>query len=321
MTVSASTNAFQRPDLGMAFEGLDLDREAMRFKALEIFPVLRSMVANASFSVHPPEELQVDSETLRNPDGSYQRSNSEVDQLSFLCVEHGHEERVDDANKAIFAYSFDAEMIAAKRVRNKILRKLERDLAAKLFNATTWTGAALTTAVSTKWTVSATATPIKDVLAAIQKVRASCGDEPNALILSYDTFLNLQSVAQIKNQVVYNGADDPKKVTEQQLAALFHVDKVIVCRATQNTVNKAQGYTGGSIWRSDYAMVAKLATSMDLSEACVGRTFHHILDGAGDVIVETYRDEARRSDIVRCRLNYDQKIIEVGSAHLLQNLS
>ena len=88
----------------------------------------------------------------------------------------------------------------------------------KLFNATTWTGAALTTAVSTKWTVSATATPIKDVLAAIQKVRASCGDEPNALILSYDTFLNLQSVAQIKNQVVYNGADDPKKVTEQQLA-------------------------------------------------------------------------------------------------------
>jgi len=321
MTVSASSNAFQRPDLGMAFEGFDLDKEAMRFKALEIFPVLRSMVGSGNFSFHQPEELQVDSETLRNADGSYQRANSEVDQESFLCVEHGFEERVDDNNKAIFAYSFDAEMIAAKRVRNKILRKMERDMAAAIFNTTVWTGAALTTAVSTKWTVPATATPITDVLNAIQKVRASCGDEPNALIISYDTFLNLQSCAQIKNQLVYSGLDDPKKVTEQQLAALFHVDKVIVCRATQNTVNKAQGYTGGSIWASSMGMVAKLATSNDLSESCIGRTFHHILDGAGDVIVETYRSEERRSDIVRARINYHQKRLLVGAGHLLTNLS
>ena len=60
-----------------------------------------------------------------------------------------------------------------------------------------------------------------------------------------------------------------RKSLSNSSRSLFHVDKVIVCRATQNTVNKAQGYTGGSIWRSDYAMmVAKLATSMDLS-ACV----------------------------------------------------
>ncbi|TXH54741.1 MAG: hypothetical protein E6Q97_10225, partial [Desulfurellales bacterium] len=87
MTVSASTTTFQRPDLGMAFEGFDLDKEAMRFKAMEIFPILRSAVASGNFSFHQPEELQVDRDTLRNPDGSYQRANSEVDQESFLCVE------------------------------------------------------------------------------------------------------------------------------------------------------------------------------------------------------------------------------------------
>jgi len=319
MTVSVSTNAFQRPDLAMAFEGLSLDREAQRFKALEIFPILPTKVAAANFSSIAPEEMQVDSDTLRNPDGSYQEADSKVGQDSFLCEEHGFEERVDDANKRIFAYSFDAEMIATKRTRNKLYRRLEIDLAAVLFNTNIWTGAALTTNVSVKWNVPATSTPVDDVLAAQQKIAASCGDEPNVVIMSKDLFLDLQTNAQIKSQVVYNGSDDPKKVTEQQLAALFHVEKVIVCSATRNTVNKAQGYSGGRIWPSTMCMVAKLATTKDLAEPCIGRTFHFIEDGAGDVIVETYRDERRRSDMVRARINYHQKRLLVGAGHLLTN--
>lgn len=319
MTVSVSSNAFQRPDLGMAFEGFSLDREAQRFKALEIFPILETKVAAANFSDIPPEELQVDADTHRNPDGSYQQANYKVGQNNFLCEERGFQERVDDANKAIFAYSFDAEMIATKRTRNMILRALEIDLAAALFNTTIWTGAALSTAVSVKWNVPATSTPVDDVIAAQQKIAASCGDEPNAVIMSKDLFLDLQTNAQIKSQVVYNGNDDPKKVTEQQLAALFHVDKVIVCGATRNTVNKAQGYSGGRIWSPSMCMVAKLATTKDLAEACIGRTFHFTGDSSSGVIVETYRDESKRSDMVRARISYHQKRLLIGAGHLLTN--
>lgn len=317
-----NSTAFQRPDLGASFEEFDLLMERQSFIGPRVLPVFGTRLQTASFSKISLEELSKTGRTERAPGAAYQRDNMQHEQDSYACVEHGFEEPLDDRERAMYQYSFDAERIVSERALSRVLRDLEIDIAGKVFNPSTWTGASLTTAVSVKWSTSATCTPINDVLNAIQSVRSSSGMMPNAVIMNWNVFKNLQRAAQIIQQLIYSGTEDPKKVTEQQLAALFHVDQVIVAGAMNNTALDGQSASMSDIWSSDYVMVAKLATSQDLREACIGRLFHWDADGSSPAgTIEQYREEKVRSEIYRARMDYDAKIIRPQCGHLLSNIT
>ena len=69
-------------------------------------------------------------------------------------------------------------------------------------------------------------------------------------------------------------------------------------------------------------MVARVAETQDHREPCIGRTFHWGEDGSTiGGTVETYRDENIRSDIVRNRLDVDEKRLVIESGHLLTNIT
>lgn len=323
MVIAPTSTAFQRPDLGAAYYEFEMEAANMGYIAAQVLPVFSSAVKNGNFSVIPLEELIKDVNTTRAPGAGYARDDMKFEQQSFFCQEYGAEEPVDDASAALYRYSFDAEMIASQRVVGKLLRNMEIAAAAAVFNTTTWTGSTLTTGVAVQWSTPATATPVTDVINAIQKVRATCGMKPNVVIMSYNVFLFLQTCVQVKDQLRFAGIEDPKQATEAQLAALFHVDKVIVAHRMRNTANSGNGTPVISeIWSDDMVMVAKVATGMDLAEPCIGRTFTFSGDGASEnVLIEQYREEQRRSDIIRGRMDWDQLIIQPGCGHLLTGIN
>lgn len=321
MTAPSSTS-FLRPDIGQSFEEFDLVAERMGFVGPRVLPVFDTMLQTSNFSKIPVEELLKDTKTERAPGAGYNRDKYSFEQDNYACIENGAEEPVDDRERAMYAYSFDIERISAERAMNRVLRDLEKKIAAKVFNTTTWTGSSLTTSVGTRWSTSATCTPIDDVLAAHNSVRTSSGMLPNAVIMSWNVWRLLQQCDQIVQQLIYSGTEDPKQVTTNQLAALFHVDQVIVAGGVKNTAIEGQAASISDIWTDDYVMVAKLATTNNLREPCIGRLFHFVADGssAGGT-VEQYRDESVRSDIMRVRMDYDAKIIHPQCGHLLTNIT
>jgi hypothetical protein len=312
-----------RPDLGASFEEFDLAAEREGFIAPLALPIMDVPLQTANFSRIPVEELSRDGDTNRAPGGAYNRDQMTFEQDNYSCKEHGFEEPLDDRERQMYAYSFDAEMYAAQRSLSKVLRGLEIEVAAAVFNTTTWTGSALTTSVSTPWSTSASATPIKNVLDAHDKIRSSSqGLLPNALILSWRDFKNLQFCADIIQRLQYSGLDDPKKVTKQQLAALFQVDQVIVAGSMRNTAAQGQTLSASSIWTGGYAMLCRLPKSSDFKEICIGRIMHWNADGSSSRgTVEQYRDEPKRSDVFRARMDYDVKILYPQAGHLLTALS
>jgi hypothetical protein len=74
------------------------------------------------------------------------------------------------------------------------------------------------------------------------------------------------------------------------------------------------------VW-GDYAMVCRVATSADIREPCIARTFHYTPDGSqiGGTI-ETYRDETIRSDIVRVRHEVDEVVMYAQMGHLIAGI-
>ena len=313
-----------RPDLAGSFMEFDLAMDAKGYIAQRVLPVLEVVKQAGPFGKITVESLLKDVETKRAPGAGYSRSHYVFEPVTFACEEHGLEEPVDDRESTMYAEYFKAETISAMRALYGVMRAAEKRAAALLFNATTWTGAALTTGITHEWDDATNAVPITDVLAAQKKVYDGSGLWPNALIINKKVFLNLREVAQIIDRIKYAGITDPRAgaITTAALAQVFDLDHVIVAGGSKDTAKEGQSASVGQVWSDEYAMVAKIAETDDIQEPCVGRTFHWAEDGSliGG-LVESYRDETKRSDIVRVRHDVDEVRLHTESAHLLSNVT
>lgn len=323
---SPSTSlATLRPDLAGSFMEFDLEMNRRGYIAHRILPVLEVMKASGIFGKIPIEQLLKAREVTRSPGSGYSRSQFTFTTDSFATTEYGAEEPVDDRESGLYSEYFDAEQVAAMRAFEAVLGAAERRVAAMLFNATTWTGAGLTTGITHEWDDATNAVPLTDVEAAVRKVYDGCGLWPNALIINRKVFRNLRMVNQVKDLIAASGAGAPIKpvdINAEMLARVFDLQYVLVGGSSKDSAAEGQASTPAQIWSDEYAMVARIAESNDIREPCLGRTFHWSEDGSeiGGTI-ETYRDETVRGDVVRVRHDVHEKVLYVQAAHLISNVT
>lgn len=313
-----------RPDLGASFEEFDLAMDRLGFIGLQVLPVIEVNVKAGTYGSIPIEELLRDTETQRAPGAKYNQVDWQFETKTFACKENGIKVPVDDNNAQALRDYFDAEMVSAGIARDRVLRNHEKRVAAAVFNTTTFTGAALTTAVGTPWSTIASATPVSDVEAAVRKVYANSGIWPNAIVMSRTTFRNCRNCADVIARVNSSGAGSASKasdITPEMLAAVFDLKRVIVAGSSKNTAKQGQAASLASIWANTMAMVCRVAETNNIAEPCLGRTFHWGADGSSiGATMESYRDEDARADMIRARQDTDEKIIEANFGHLLTSV-
>ena len=325
MPTPSSSLSTLRPELSDSMEEFDLDANLGGFAGTRVFPIQDVPMKSGIFGKVPLEQLLQERDTVRAPGSGYSRGKYKFETACYACVEHGAEEPIDDTEREMYAEFFDAEIVATARARSAVLINAEKRIAAAVFNTTTWTGAALTTAVSDEWDDAANATPIVDVEAAVNKVYDGSGLWPNALVINRKVFRNLRNVAEVVARITASGAGNPAKATDvtvEMLAQVFDLPYIIVAGGTKNSANEGATATPAQIWSSEYAMVCRIATTSDFKEPCIGRTFHWAADGSQpNGIIETYRDEPVRSDIVRHRHDVDEIMLYAQAGHLLSNIT
>lgn len=318
--------ATQRPDLATFLE-FDLESERAGYIATQVLPVMNVASQAGTFGKIPLEQLLQQRSTLRAPGSGYARGNWTFETTTYATVEHGAEEPIDDRESRMYADYFDAEQVSTMRAFSSVLRNAEQRAADLVFNSTTWTGGGLTTAVTNEWDANhtANAVPITDVEAAVAKVYDGSGLWPNALIINRKVFRNLRNLDQIIERINSEGAGNaskPSDITAEMLARVFDLDYVIVAGTSRNSAKEGQAATPVQIWDSEYAMVCKIATSSDMREPCIGRTFHWSDDGSSiGGSVESYRDETVRGDVVRVRHDVDEFVLYPQAGHLLSNVT
>jgi len=321
MPSPASSTAVLRPDLALAVQEYDAQADIAGHIAQRVLPVFESALQSAQFARIPIEALLQNPSIDRAPGAAYNRGDWKYCSDNFATKEYGQEEPVDDREARIQSRYFDAEAISAQRAQGIVARAAEIRAAAALFNAVTFTAHAVTN----EWDDLANATPIEDVEAAVRRVWAACGLWPNALVIDRSVFRNLRNCKEVIDRVNSAGAGNrtvPSDVTAAMLAAVFDLDEIIVAGSPKNTANAAKDVVIAPIWSGEYALVARVARTQDLREPCLGRTIHWGEDGSqiGGVFESYYSDE-RRSNIIRCRHDVDEKLFYVEAADLLSNIT
>jgi len=314
-----------RPDLAQSFMEFDLEMDQRGYVATRVFPVVEVASQAGNFGKIPIEQLLQQRNTRRAPGAGYDRGNFTFEPATYSCVEHGAEEPVDDREAQMYAEYFDAELVSAARAYNAVLRNAEARVADAVFNTTTWTGSSLTTAITNEWDDSANAVPITDVEAAVQKIYDNSGLWANALIVNRKVFRNLRNCAQVIDRIEAGGAgyaSNSREITEAMLALAFDLDYIIVAGGSKNGAREGATASPSQIWSGEYAMVCKVATTNDFREPCIGRTFHWSADGSAiGGTYESYRDETKRSDIIRVRHDVAEVVLYAQAGHLLSNIT
>jgi hypothetical protein len=326
MTVPSSALSTLRPDLAAFFE-FDLEAEQQGFIGTRVLPVVEVGLQSDNPGKMPLEQLLAEATTSRTSGSVYNRGSWKFETFSYATKENGFEEPIDERDEKRYRHIIDAERIAASRAMATVLRNQEKRIADLVFNATTWNGASLTTAITNEWDSNHTtnATPIADVENAVRKVYDNSGLWCNALIINRKVFRNLRALDDITDRVASAGAGDATKasdITAEMLAMVFDLDYVIVAGSSKNTAKEGQSATPGQIWSDEYAMVAKICVSGDMREPGIGRTFQWSEDGSliGGTMEEYYEVQSR-SRIIRVRHETDEVIMYPQAGHLLSNVT
>lgn len=304
MAKPTSTLATLRPDLA-TFQEYDLAMARDGYVALEVMPVIEVAKQAGSFGKIPIEQLLQTRDTRRAPGAGYARSHMTFTSDTYSTEEHGAEEPIDDREAEMYADYFDAELVSTARARHSVIQNHEIRVATLVEAADS-----SKTTVTNEWDDVANATPITDVDTLRKAYWEATGIYPNALLVNRFVYFNLRRCDQILDRIENVLPTFQGDIGPQQLARAFDVDRVIVAGGAKNDANAGQSADPAHIWSGEYAHLLRVASGSDMREPCFGRTVHWGADGSRiGGIVETYRDEVVRSNIVRCRMDTDEKVL------------
>lgn len=145
------------------------------------------------------------------------------------------------------------------------------------------------------------------ILSAVQKV-------PNVLVLPYEVYQKVRFHPKVLEKVQYGQSGI---VSADVLAELFDVEKVLVPRALTNTAKRGQSAAMSYIWGKnaflchvpDKAAMKQVAFAYSLVWSAAPGSIN------GN-IVEVWRDNSRKADMVRVQKYYDQKVIAADAIYL-----
>ena len=329
--MASPTTAITRFDLSLMYSEFSLIANQRNYIGLRVLPAVGVARQSSSFlKVTVESVLGKVEDTKRAPGATYKRGEFEWTTDNYSTDDHGVEEPLDDRTLNMYGSEIRLERIRSMRAVNRVLQRFEQDVADAVFDTAVWTGAALTTAIANKWSDATNGVPITDIDNAIEKVKASSGMVPNALILSDLAHRTIKRTVQVQDLLKYSGRDDPKNLADA-LAELFDIDRIIVGRGFKNTADLGQDATFARFWDTTMAMVCHVNDSMDLEDPdpTIGRTIMFTDenaaipggdDGAINVIVEEYREEKIRGSVLRARNDRQVKILHPEAGHLLTGI-
>ncbi len=316
-----SATTIQRPDLGALVYEHVMNAADRGFICLDLLPTLDVPEQSADYPVIPFEALLKLQTTARAPRGAYNRGDYEFETGTYSCKENGWEEPVDDVEAKLYRRFFEAEVVAALRATDIVLRAQEARVAAKIFNTANITQ---TAAVGTEWDTSATCTPRENVAAAKEAMRAAGQPEPNVLVISKKVFNKLLLAKQVTDAFRYGAVPfevQPFEAKKRNLAMFFDIERILVGGAIKDSAKKGKAISAADIWDDEYAGLFKVsAGGQDLREPCIGRTFLWTADSPQNIVTESYREEQTRSDIYRVRQYTDEAFVFTGAGYLLSNI-
>lgn len=239
---------------------------------------------------------------------------------------------IDDQVRANADSNFNLESDATKFITNQLLLKREIDFVNKFLVtgvwATEYTGVAGTPSAGQfrQWNDPAS-DPLNDIAKWVVNFRQLTGYAPNVLVLGAYVMQELKNHPDLVDRIKFTQRG---VLTEDLVASLVGVDKVLVAYATQTTapqINDAviqdAGATYAFISGGKTAFLGYSATGPSLMTPTCGYTFSwkgYLAGNNAGIRVKSFRQEQIASDRIEAEMTYDLKVVAADMGIFLNSV-
>ncbi len=286
----------------------------------QVMPILDVPVRAGQYPTFVLKEGQLLKSDMksRSPYSAYARGTRAFTQDTYTALEYGYEEAVDDTVELDIARFFDAETMAAKLAKRKLLLAHELRVAAKIFDNSTFTATNSGTAYTTA--NLATFDAGQDVQEAIDRLLAKGESVSNlAVVMSAGVWTRIRASTKFQNRLRGTGlsTDTILNASQQAAAEVFGVNSVLIGRASYDTAPEGVAFSSGSIWSNASIWVGSV-TQASAGYFGGGAAFTLSWAEYGPAVgVSTYREEAIKSNIVRASHYVAEKVVNANAGQIV----
>ena len=233
---------------------------------------------------------------------------------SYSCDVFALHKDIGDQTRANSDSPLNPDMDATRFLTQQMLIRQEVEWAAAAFTTSVW---GTDSTPGTLWS-AASSTPIADIEAGKNTVLTNTGYVPNTLIMSYKVFSALVDNADIVDRIKYTTQDS---VTEDLLARLFNVDRVLVMAGTYNTAAEGATASYSQIGDRDALLCYTPANpGLMVPSAGYSMVWNGISSGLGtSSAVSRFRMEERKADRIEIESAWDTKIVSSALGYFFSN--
>ena len=244
---------------------------------------------------------------------------------NYLADVYAFHKDIGDQTRANADNPLNPDMEATQFVTQRLLLRREVQWASDYFQSGVWTsgdytGVADNVSLSAnetfKWSdymgspSSFKSNPIEDVEQAKATVLQNTGYEPNTFVLGYKVFQTLKNHPLLVDRYKYTQAG--AIVTEDLLAQLFGVDRVLVAKAVVNSGKEGSNSQSYDFTVGSGALLCYTAPNPGLMTPSAGYTFMWtgVSGGLGSTVgVSRFRMEELKADRVEAEIAFDNKVV------------
>jgi hypothetical protein len=310
-----NSNATPRHDINAVV--IQAAKSATQFIGLQVMPEFST---DAATGIYPKIRLakgavlKKSDDTKRAANGSYNEVTRSYEYDTYDCVDRGLEERIDDALAKRVKRYFDAESVTAQLILMDIMRGHESRVATTIQNPANFNS----TNASVAYTEANVATIDfqTDLGNALERLQLK-GVEANTLVLTLKLWNRLRRCSRLQTFLYGNlPSGNQRIIRPDDLKEPFGLSNILIATASYDSAKRGQANPSlSTIWSDSYVWVGNVQSGA-LETGGAGRTMVWTEDS--DLFTtETYRDEKRRSDMVRVRHNTAEKVIDETAGELI----
>jgi hypothetical protein len=234
-----------------------------------------------------------------------------VSTTPYFAREHALQIAVTDEERENVDSPFAPDRDGAELVTAKVLLGRELFIKNLVTTAANYEAANTSTLSGTsQWSdYTGTSKPILNAHTARDAIHAQLFLRPNLTVIPYQVMSKLEDHPDFIERIKYSMVG---VVTEELIARIMGLDRVLVPGAGFNSARMGQTASLGYIWGKD-VLFAYVPPRPGMKIPAFGYEFAWVYGGGQAQIAERWREDKRKSDVIRVSRRYDIKFMALGA--------
>lgn len=227
-------------------------------------------------------------------------------------AERSLEEAIEYEVRDTYPSPHDARVDATENVTENLDLGLEKEIANLLTNASaTNISQTVTLSGNDQWSDFANSDPFTDIQTGFDTIKANAMVRPNTFALGYLVWAKLRHHPDLLGRL---SVASVRVLTEQLLADLIGVEKVLVGDALYNTADEGQTASMSYVW-DKHALLAYVIGTPKIKSISLGYT----LQMQDARYVDRWDEPWVKSEFVRANDYYESKLVAAEAGYLIKN--